>query len=180
MGMQSPAERSADTRQGSRSHGCRQLLLNSEGDSRQKSCVQEPAASSVPGMFARRSIAVAALVGSCAFAAASCTAVPAPAAVTRLQITTLQIICGGRVQPGVPFCRTPTSASRAVEVGTRGQVVASGTTDSRGKLLVEVPAGTWTVTVPGAMVYEDCDRPTVTAVQGVTTQVTQTCILNVP
>ena len=104
---------------------------------------------------------------------------PVPA-VTRLHISTLQIICGGRVLPGVPFCRTPTSVSRAVEVGTRGQVVASGTTDSKGTLLVEVPAGTWVVTVPGAMVYEDCDRPVITAVEGLTTRVTQTCILNVP
>ncbi len=180
MVVQSPAEGSADTRQGSWPHGCRQKLLNSGGGSRQKSCVQELSASSVPVMFARRSIAVAALAVSCAFTVASCAAVPAPAAVTRLQITTLQIICGGRVQPGVPFCRAPTASSRAVEVGTRGQVVVSGTTDSKGKLLVEVPAGTWVVTVPGAMVYEDCDRPVVTAVQGVTTQVTQTCILNVP
>lgn len=58
--------------------------------------------------------------------------------------------------------------------------MASGTTDSTGKLLVEVPAGTWVVTHPDQMVYEDCDRPVITAVQGVTTQVTQTCILNVP
>ena len=175
-----PADRSADTRQGSWPYGCRHAAPDSEGDYKQNSCVQGPSASSVPGMFAHRSLAVAALVVSCLLAAAGCTAVPAPAPVTRLQITTLQIICGGRVQPGVPFCRTPTSASRAVEVGNRGQVVASGTTDSKGKLLVEVPAGTWVVSVPGAMVYEDCDRPTVTAVQGVTTQVTQTCILNVP
>ena len=102
---------------------------------------------------------------------------PAP---TRLQISTLQTICGGRVVPGVPFCRPPTFVSRSVEVSRRGQVIATGTTDSTGKLLVEVPAGTWVVTVPGAMVYEDCDQPVVTAAPGATTRVTQTCVLNVP
>jgi hypothetical protein len=113
---------------------------------------------------------------------AACTppTTPPPAA-TQLSITTLQVICGGAVPPpGTPFCRS-NPASRAVQVtAAKSTVVASGTSSADGTLVLAVPAGQLVVSVPGALPYMNCDSPKVTAVNGQTTPVTQTCTLDAP
>ena len=122
------------------------------------------------------SVALAAVLGLSACAPAT-TPTPQP---TRLDITTLQVICGGVVPPpGEPFCRTYPS-SRTVAVGSPRQTVATGTSGADGKLLIEVPVGTWQITIPDAMTYENCDAPLVTAIAAQTTAVTQTCTINAP
>ena len=104
---------------------------------------------------------------------------PSPAP-TRLQITTVRVICGGAVPPpGEPFCRSGV-APRTVDV-TRGRVVvATGTSDADGQLLLTVPPGDLDVSVPGAQPYEGCEAAAVTAVSGRITPVTQTCTMLVP
>ncbi len=100
---------------------------------------------------------------------------------TRLDISTVQVICGGAVPPpGEPPCRPATPASRTIEVRSGRTVVAQGTSGIDGELLLDVPAGALVVTHPGAQPWESCDSPSVTAVAGRTVAVTQTCILNVP
>jgi hypothetical protein len=107
-----------------------------------------------------------------------CTPSPTPA--TRLAITTVQTICGGAVPPpGTPAC-TSHPASRSVEVGQGRNVVASGTTGADGSLVLDVPSGNLVVSVPGALPYMNCDAPSVVAVAGTTTPVTQTCTLLAP
>jgi hypothetical protein len=121
------------------------------------------------------------LVGLAALAVAGCAA-PAPTpSPTRLDISTFQVICGGVVPPpGEPFCRPATPTSQTIEVLSGRTVVASGTTGPDGTLLLDVPAGTLVVAHPDVQPWEDCDRPSVVAVAGRTTPVSQTCILNVP
>ena len=121
--------------------------------------------------------ALVALVGPLLVAAA-CAAPAEPA--TQLDVTTRQTICGGTIPPpGQPFCRTSPS-SRNVTVSSGRTVVASGTTGSDGHLVVAVPAGPLVVAVPDAQPYENCDRPSATAVAGQTVGVTQTCTINAP
>jgi hypothetical protein len=123
-----------------------------------------------------------ALVALVAGGVAACTplaAAPPPA--TQLSITTVQVICGGAVPPpGTPACRS-NPASRTVQVSaSKSAVVASGTSGADGSLILAVPAGQLVVSVPGALPYMNCDSPTVLAVAGQTTPVTQTCTLLAP
>ena len=111
--------------------------------------------------------------GACAAPATG----PSP---TRLDVTTNRTICGGTIPPpGQPFCRTSPSA-RTVEVRTGRTVVASGTTGSDGRALLDVPAGRLTVAVPEAAAYETCDAPVVDALGGQTVPVVQTCTIYAP
>jgi hypothetical protein len=100
---------------------------------------------------------------------------------TRLDVTTVQVICGGAVPPpGQPACRS-SLASRAIQVTSgKSTVVASGTSSADGTLALDVPAGQLLVSVPGALPYMNCDSPTVVAVAGQTTPVTQTCTILAP
>ncbi|MEX0767621.1 MAG: hypothetical protein WD029_04025 [Microthrixaceae bacterium] len=117
-----------------------------------------------------------------AVAAVACVAPtppPGPAA-TKLEITTVQTICGGTIPPpGQPFCRTNPS-SRNIQVSASRQIVAEGRTDSTGKLLIAVPEGQLTVLAPDAEFYEECDSPMVLARAQRTVAVTQTCSFNAP
>lgn len=98
---------------------------------------------------------------------------------TRLEITTIETVCGGVFNPDIPPCATGPVA-RAVQVSLGRDVVASGTTGPDGELVLTVPAGELTVSVPDAEPYMNCDEPTVTAVAGRTTPVTQTCSIYYP
>jgi hypothetical protein len=109
---------------------------------------------------------------------AACAAPTAPA--TQLDVTTQRTICGGTIPPpGQPFCRTST-ASRDVTVSSGRTVVATGQTGTDGHLVVAVPAGRLTVSVPDAQPYETCDTPEATALAGQTVGVTQTCTIYAP
>lgn len=133
----------------------------------------------------RRSAATALAVTVAGLVVAAC-ATPAPGSgpVTspgRLDIRTEQVICGGAAPPpGEPACRPPTPASRSIEVASNGAVVAQGTSDGDGILLLDVPPGDLVVSHPGAQPWEQCDAPSVGAVAGTTIEVHQTCTLDVP
>ena len=110
----------------------------------------------------------------------ACTAPSPTPTPTLLNITTVQVICGGAVPPpGEPACRS-NLASRSILLTTKSTIVASGTSSADGTLLLQVPAGQLVVSVPGALPYMNCDSPTVTAVAGQTTPVTQTCTILAP
>ena len=59
-------------------------------------------------------------------------------------------------------------------------MVATGTTDPTGRLLVVVPPGRATVSVTDANDYELCDTVAVTAVENSTTPAVQTCTIQAP
>jgi len=110
--------------------------------------------------------------------AAGCS--PPPPAPTRLAVSTLLTVCGGVIPPpGQPWCRT-SPTSREVEVRSGRDVVATGTTDASGRLVLGVPPGRLTVSVPDTNPYEECDTVTVSAVAQATTTVTQTCTILAP
>ena len=120
------------------------------------------------------------IAGVAAIAVTLMACAPSPGTPTLLAVTTNQVICGGMVPPpGSPFCRT-NPAARAIEVTVRSTVVASGTSSSDGQLLLEVPAGALVVSAPGQPTYMNCDTPSVTAVAGQTTPVTQSCTILAP
>ena len=99
---------------------------------------------------------------------------------TRLDITAAETICGGTIPPpGQPFCRT-SNVSRAVQVASGRQVVASGTTGTDGRLLLDVPAGALVVSAAAPQPYEQCTAAPVTALAGRTVAVTQNCTINAP
>ncbi len=109
---------------------------------------------------------------------ASCA--PSPnAGGTRVEITTIETACGGVQNPDVPPCTTRPVA-RSVQVSVGRDVVAAGTTGPDGSLVLVVPAGELVVSAPDAEPFMNCDEPTVTAVAGRTTPVTQTCTIFYP
>ena len=110
----------------------------------------------------------------------SCVPDPAPAAATRLDVTTLLTWCGGVIPPpGESWCHTnPTST--AVEILQGRAVVATGTSGTDGHLVVDVAAGTYVVAAAAPPSYMECDTPTVVAVAGATTPVVQTCNVFAP
>jgi len=112
-----------------------------------------------------------------AFAGVGCT--PDPTAPAQLDVTTIEVVCGGAYNPDVPPCRS-NPASRAVVVKLGTKVVASGTTGADGHLTLTVPVGDLVVSDPDAQPYMNCDSPAVTSVADTTTAVTQTCTLLAP
>lgn len=127
--------------------------------------------------FPARSLA--AVVVLCA-AAAACAPNPPSPGPTRLLVTTQLTVCGGVIPPpGQPWCRTST-VRRDVEVRSGRDIVATGTTDANGRLVVVVPPGRATVSVTDANDYEQCDTVTVTAVENTTTPAVQTCTIQAP
>ncbi len=103
---------------------------------------------------------------------------PNPTA-TRLEITTIETVCAGVEPPEGPACSTA-PVGRSVEVHAGDDVVAAGTTDSSGVLVVRVPPGELVVSVPDAEPFLQCDAPSVTALAGRTTPVTQSCTVALP
>ncbi len=129
------------------------------------------------GGFPARVVAAVAVL--CAAGAACAPAMPPPGP-TRLLVTTQLTVCGGVIPPpGQPWCRTSTVA-RDIEVRSGRDIVATGTTDATGRLLVTVPPGRATVAVTDANDYEQCDTITVTAVEHATTPAVQTCTIQAP
>ena len=116
----------------------------------------------------------AALLG---LAIAACA--PPIGAPTRLEVTTIETICGGAFHPDLPSCRS-NAVSRPIEVLRGRTVVAAATTDVTGHAVVDVPAADLVVSVPDAPSYMDCDSPSVVASGGTTTPVIQTCTVLVP
>lgn len=126
----------------------------------------------------RARLVVSPVVAALALATAAC--VPTPDPRTTVEITTELTWCGGVIPPpGEPWCHTGVT-SRAVEVLQGRSVVASGTSDSSGRLTLAVPAGALTVRAADPQVYEQCDDERVTAVAMESTPVTQTCTIFAP
>jgi hypothetical protein len=130
----------------------------------------------VPGRIPTLFIAAVVVLGA---VGVGCAQTPPPAP-TRLLVTTQLTVCGGVIPPpGQPWCRTST-VRRDVEVRSGRDVVATGSTDASGRLLVVVPPGRATVAVTDANDYEQCDTVTVTAIENATTPVVQTCTIFAP
>ena len=107
--------------------------------------------------------------------------VPEGAPVTRLDISTQLTWCGGvQPPPGEPACHT-SPRSIPFEIRQKRDVVAQGTSDTTGHLVIVVPAGVpLRVVAAEAPAYEQCDEPTVVATAGTTTAVVQTCTVFAP
>lgn len=119
------------------------------------------------------------LRASLLIAVITCACTPTTGTSAHLDITTIQVVCGGAYNPDLPPCSSA-PASRTIEVTLDNKVVATGTSSSDGKLLLDVPVGDLVVSAPGAPGYMNCDTPAVTSVSEHATPVTQTCTLFAP
>jgi len=107
--------------------------------------------------------------------------VPVAAPSTLLDVSTQLTWCGGvQPPPGEPACHT-SPRSIPVEIRQKRDVVAQGTSDTTGHLVIVVPAGVpLRVVAAEAPAYEHCDEPTVVAAAGTATAVVQTCTVFAP